>query len=121
MPGQSTGQPTLFGMTELAVRVEARRADPEISVQSFGTGITGSSVGGPQPAEAASYRVVSPLANMPLHEVCAFCGADVCAPGFVIPDYEELGAFCNEECGAKRFRLYLCEADDEGSGRGPLR
>ncbi len=33
--------------------------------------------------------------------------------GFVILDYEELGAFCNQECGDRRFRSYLCEAPDD--------
>ncbi len=115
MPGQSTEQPTLFEVAELAGRAEAPSAAPEMSAQSFEPEVTGSSAGGPRRAEVGSFRAVSPLANMPLHEVCAFCGAEVCAPGFVMPDYEELGVFCKEECGAKRFRLYLYETADEDS------
>lgn len=56
---------------------------------------------------------MSPLADMALGEVCGFCGLDVGPPGFVILDYEELGAFCNEECADRRFRLYLAEGTDE--------
>jgi len=37
----------------------------------------------------------------------------------VILDYEELGAFCDQDCGDKRFRSYLCEVSDEGT-LGPL-
>jgi hypothetical protein len=60
------------------------------------------------------FRAVSPLANMPLHEVCAACGRDIRGSGFVILDYEELGAFCNQDCGDKSFRFYLYEAPEEG-------
>jgi hypothetical protein len=49
------------------------------------------------------------------HTLCAFCGAEVRPPGFIILDFEELGVFCNEECDDKRFRLYLIDAADEGS------
>ncbi len=116
MPSQSTEQPALFEVPELPGRAEAPSATPEMSAQPFEPDVTGSSAGGPRRAEPGSFRAVSPLTNMPLHEVCGFCGAEVCAPGFVIADYEELGVFCKEECGAKRFRLCLYEADDEDSG-----
>jgi hypothetical protein len=56
---------------------------------------------------------VSPLAHMHLGEVCGFCGLDVRPPGFVILDYEELGAFCNQECADRKFRLYLDEGSDQ--------
>ncbi len=115
-PGQSTEQPTLFEMIELAGRAEAPSAAPEMSAQSFGPDLTGSSAGGPRRTEASTFDAVSPLANMSLGEACAFCGAEVCAPGFIILDYEELGVFCKEECGDKRFRLHLYETADEESG-----
>ena len=57
-------------------------------------------------------RTVSPLANMSLDETCGFCGREVHAPGHVIPDYEELGAFCNQDCADRRFRLYLEEGPE---------
>jgi hypothetical protein len=49
---------------------------------------------------------------MLLHEVCAACGRDISGTGFVILDYEELGAFCDQDCGDKRFRSYLYEAPE---------
>ena len=59
------------------------------------------------------FRAVSPLANVGLREVCGFCTREISPPGFVILDYEELGAFCNQECADRRFRLYLYETADE--------
>jgi len=63
------------------------------------------------------WRDVPPLADILLGDVCGFCGDAVRPPEFVILDCEELGAFCNEECADRRFRLYLAEGadDDEGS------
>ena len=67
-----------------------------------------------------AYRAVSPLSGAPLNEVCASCGNEVLPPGFVIPDFEELGAFCDEACGDQRFRRFLeetfedCRTADEG-------
>jgi hypothetical protein len=115
-PGQSTEQPTLFEITELAGRAEAPSSAPETSSQSFGPDLTGSSAGEPRRMEAGPFQAVSPIANLPIHEVCGFCSAEVRAPGFVIPDYEELGVFCKQECGDRRFRLYLRETADEDSG-----
>jgi len=66
-----------------------------------------------RPKEAGPSRAVSPIASLRLQEVCAFSGAGVHAPGYVIQDYEELGAFCSEACGDKRFRLYLNDTADE--------
>ena len=60
------------------------------------------------PAQAATFHAISPLPNV-LHEVCAHCGKEIQLPGFVIPDFEDLGAFCNEACGDRRFRLFLEE------------
>ncbi len=66
---------------------------------------------GPSPnsslPEKQEFRAVSLLANTSLREVCASCRAEILGLGFVILDYEELGAFCNEQCADKRFRLYL--------------
>jgi hypothetical protein len=55
------------------------------------------------------FTAVSWLANMPLHEVCGACGREISGSGFVILDYEELGAFCDQDCGDKGFRSYLYE------------
>ena len=63
---------------------------------------------------ACALRTVSPFATMILGEVCGFCGREVGAPGYVIPDYDELGAFCNQECADRRFRLYLEEPPERG-------
>lgn len=52
-------------------------------------------------------RAVSPLADLALRETCAFCGCEVDASGCVIPDFEELGAFCKQACADRRFRIYL--------------
>jgi hypothetical protein len=51
--------------------------------------------------------VVSPLANLSLRETCAYCGREIRAAGRIIPDFEELGAFCSQECADRRFRVYL--------------
>ena len=63
------------------------------------------------PAQAATSHAISPLSNL-LHEVCAHCGKEIKLPGFVIPDFEDLGAFCNEACGDRRFRLFLEEGPE---------
>ena len=68
--------------------------------------------------ERVLFRAVSPWASMPLHEVCATCGRQITGSGFVILDYEELGAFCNQECADKGFRSYLYEAPEEGRLKG---
>ena len=61
------------------------------------------------------FRAVSPLVGLGLHEVCAACGREITGSGFVILDYEELGAFCDQDCGDKRFRSYLYEASEVGT------
>ena len=76
-------------------------------------GLSGESEAGHEVEQLLSaptgYRAASPLCGMPLHEVCASCGNEVLPPGFVIPDFEELGAFCDEACGDQRFRRFLEE------------
>jgi hypothetical protein len=67
------------------------------------------------PTERQMFRAVSWLANMPLHEVCAACAREIKGSGFVILDYDELGAFCNQDCGDKRFQSYLYEAPEQGT------
>jgi hypothetical protein len=52
---------------------------------------------------------------MPLYEVCAACGREIKGSGFVILDYEELGAFCDQDCGDRRFRSYLYETPEDGT------
>jgi len=65
------------------------------------------------PTEPRAFRAVSPWASMPLHEVCAACGREIKGSGFVILDYEELGAFCDQDCGDKLFRSHLYETSDD--------
>jgi hypothetical protein len=48
-----------------------------------------------------------------LQELCAACGRKIRGSGFVILDYEELGAFCNQDCGDKCFRSFLYEEPEE--------
>jgi len=67
------------------------------------------------PREPGVFRAVSPWAGIPLHEVCAACGREIKGSGFVILDYEELGAFCDQDCGDRRFRSYLYELSEEGT------
>lgn len=116
MAGQNAKQTTLFEMAELEARAEMASAAPEMPARSSGSEITGSSAGEPRRKEAGPFRAVSPIANLPLQEVCAFCGAEVRAPGFVILDFEDLGVFCNEGCADKGFRLYLNDTADEEDG-----
>lgn len=54
-------------------------------------------------------RTVFALANMSLKETCGFCGSEVHPPDYVLPDYEELRAFCNQDSADRRFRMYLEE------------
>jgi hypothetical protein len=66
------------------------------------------------PAEIAKARVdsevgsaVSPFAKFSLRETCAYCGREIGASGCIIPDFEELGSFCSQDCADRRFRVYL--------------
>jgi hypothetical protein len=66
------------------------------------------------PAEIAKDRgdgqvgsAVSPFAKFPLRETCAYCGREIGSSGCIIPDFEELGAFCSQDCADRRFRVYL--------------
>jgi hypothetical protein len=70
--------------------------------------------------EAGVFRAVSPWATLPLHEVCASCGREIRGSGFVILDYEELGAFCDRDCGNNGFRSYLYEAPEKATSWGEL-
>jgi len=92
--GPATGHPSP------SVAPKSDPATPEGNVSPTGTGM---------------FRAVSPWASVPLHEVCAACGSEITGSGFVILDYEELGAFCDRDCGDKRFRSYLYEAPEEGT------
>ena len=49
------------------------------------------------------FRAVSPLVGLGLHEVCAACGREITGSGFVILDYEELGAFCDQDSATNAF------------------
>jgi hypothetical protein len=91
-------QPKLFAPASSRRPATLKRGEPE---------------GERSEARVEDFQAVSPLANMGLREVCAFCNGEIGPPGFVILDYEELGAFCNQECADRRFRLYLYETADE--------
>ena len=107
-------QPTLFE----AAKPEGRGTTSEPGAPVRGNRL-GSSAATPAhgqqteqpPAQGAAFHAVSPLSNL-LHEVCAYCGKEIQLPGFVIPDFEDLGAFCNEACGDRRFRLFLEEGPE---------
>ena len=57
-------------------------------------------------------RVKELLANLFVPEYCAFCGNKIPQPGYVILDYDELGTFCSESCGDKRYREFLLEESE---------
>lgn len=116
MSGQNTDQRSLFEMAGLARRAEMPSGAPEMPARSSRSELTGFSAGEAQPKEVEPFEAVSPFASLPLREVCGFCGAEVCAPGYVIHDYDELGVFCDEGCGDKRFRLYLNDTGGEERG-----
>jgi hypothetical protein len=66
------------------------------------------------PAEIAKERgdgevgsAVSPLAKFTLRETCAYCRREIGSSGCIIPDFEELGSFCSQDCADRRFRVYL--------------
>jgi hypothetical protein len=108
-------QPTLFELTacdgfEPRLGSALEPASPSMDPNSDGSTPEGNVASG----EAGVFRAVSPWASMPLHEVCAACGREIRGNGFVILDYEELGAFCNQGCADRRFRSYLYEISDEG-------
>jgi hypothetical protein len=62
---------------------------------------------GKELSETMGDQAVSPLANLSFRQSCAYCGRETGASGCIIPDFEELGAFCGQECADRRFRLYL--------------
>ena len=114
MQMRAVKQPTLFE----AVKLEGRGAESKPGGPMPGNCLRCSAATrayGEQteqcPAQAATFHAISPLPNL-LHEVCAHCGKEIQLPGFVIPDFEDLGAFCNEACGDRRFRLFLNEGPE---------
>jgi hypothetical protein len=109
-------QPTLFELTACGefesfwgLPLEQRSPSLRPKSDPSSPGGTGS------PTEQGMFRAVSPWASMPLHEVCAACGSEITGSGFVILDYEELGAFCDQDCSDRRFRSYLHEAPEKTS------
>ena len=114
MQMRAVKQSTLFEV----VSPEGRGAESELGGPVPGNCLRGSAATrayGEQteqcPAQAGTSHAISPLSNL-LHEVCAHCGKEIQLPGFVIPDFEDLGAFCNEACGDRRFRLFLEEGPE---------
>lgn len=57
--------------------------------------------------DGAAHRAVSPLGRFCLREACGHCGREIGPSGCIIPDFEELGAFCSQDCADRRFRIYL--------------
>ena len=116
MPHRRSEQPTLFELTasnesEPLRGLPLEYAAPDVSPKSHPSAPEGNV----SPTERRVFRAVSPLASVPLYEVCAACGREISGSGFVILDYEELGAFCEQDCADKRFRSYLYEASEEGT------
>ncbi len=109
MPSDTNEQPTLFDaeVSRLQAMAESIPEQP-IAEPLLNQILTGPSANSSLPKKE-DFRAVSPLANTTLREVCASCRAEILGLGFVILDYEELGAFCNQECADKRFRAYLCD------------
>ena len=108
-------QPALFGATEAVetgVKGEPRAPVSRARLGSSATTRAGGHETKQGPMQGTKFHAVSLLSNLPLHEVCAYCGREIQPPGFVILDFEELGAFCNEICGDRRFRLFLEETPD---------
>ena len=107
-------QPTLFGGFE--PEGTGARSEPDAPMPGGLESSAAASRGGDgtelPPAQGVTSHAVSPLAKMALREVCAYCGKEIQLPGFVILDFEDLGAFCNEVCGDRRFRLFLDEGPD---------
>ena len=107
VPGQTSAQASLVEPSEGKVSCE-----PSQSLSTCSTEVKSNAGNAGEPRSkqiAGTAGAVSPLVRMPLGEVCAFCGLEVRPPGFVILDYEELGAFCNEECADRKFRLCLVD------------
>lgn len=109
--GQTSAQGGLFEAIEDTVSQEPSKSQWPCS-RSVTSHTEGAGEARPG-QEAGPCFVVSQLADTHFGEVCAFCGLDVRPPGFVILDYDELGAFCNQECADRKFRLYLDDGMEE--------
>ncbi len=107
---ETTRQPMLFldSRADPKARQTLLGSTPESFAPTAGAGVAYI----PQLRDPLRSRTVSPLADMPLKETCGFCGRTDRAPGHAIPDYDELGAFCNQDCADRRLRLYLEETPD---------
>jgi hypothetical protein len=114
MQMRAVKQPTLFEVAKRERRGTTSDAGAPVRGNSLGSSAA-TPVHGQQTEQAltpaARFHAVSPLSNL-LHEVCAHCGKEIQLPGFVIPDFEDLGAFCNEACGDRQFRLFLEEGQE---------
>src|SRR6516225_6908624 len=97
-------QPTLFELTGVD-EFELPRGLPREQASRSVTPKSGSSTPEVNGSfrEPGVFRAVSPLTTMTLREVCAACGREITGSGFVILDCEDLGAFCHQACGDKRF------------------
>ena len=106
-------QPTLFELTACAV-FEPSRGLPPVDEPPDVTPKSDPSApeANASPVGPEVDRAVSPWAGLPLHAVCAACGREITGSGFVIVDYEELGAFCDLDCSDRRFRSYLYEVPE---------
>ncbi len=108
-------QPTLFELSDCDEFDPLRGLPPDRAAPDVTKSDRSIPEGNSSPTERAAFRAVSPLASLSLRDLCAACGREISGSGFVILDYEELGAFCNQDCGDKRFRSYLYEVPEEGT------
>ena len=109
MPIRAVEQPTLFRAPEAegaGVESEPRALVPRTGPGSSTATRADGQETKQRPTQGATFHAISPLYNL-LHEVCAYCGKQIQPPGFVIPDFDDLGAFCDEGCADRRFRLFL--------------
>jgi hypothetical protein len=109
VPGEETEQPKLFPESHEDARGKPKVDTTRVQPSDFGST---EKVAGLKFVASVPLPAFSPLANMGLTELCGFCGREVRPPGCVIPDYEELGAFCNQDCADRRFRTYLEETSE---------
>lgn len=114
MRHQRSEQPTLFrlnacGEFDPLGGLPLEHAAPKVAPKSDPSVLEGKVLA----RERQAFRTVSPLAGMLLCEVCAACGREISGTGYVILDYEELGAFCDQDCADERFRSFLHEAPED--------
>jgi hypothetical protein len=114
MSSRALQQPMLFGAVEAegtGVESKPRALAPRTESGSSTATRADSQETEQRPTQGATFHASPPPYNL-LHEVCAYCGKQIQPPGFVIPDFDDLGAFCDEWCADRRFRLFLEKGSD---------